>query len=95
MNKFANVLKRLGVAKGDAVAIFTPNLSEAIIAVLACFRIGALFNTVFSGLLGAVAARSARVLCSRRSSSPPTAAFRRGHVVPLKATVDEAVDGLS
>ena len=41
--------KHLGVRKGDAVAIFTPNLSEAVIAVLACFRIGALFNTVFSG----------------------------------------------
>ena len=45
----ANVLKGLGVRKGDAVAIFTPNLWEAIVTVLACFRIGALFNTVFSG----------------------------------------------
>ena len=49
VNRCANVLRRLGVGKGDAVAIFTPNLSEAIVAVLACFRIGALFNTVFSG----------------------------------------------
>ena len=49
VNKCANVLKGLGVSKGDAVAIFTPNLAEAIVAVLACFRIGALFNTVFSG----------------------------------------------
>ena len=45
----ANVLKQLGVRKGDAVGIFTPNLAETAIAVLACFRIGALFNTVFSG----------------------------------------------
>ncbi|MDH4065829.1 MAG: AMP-binding protein, partial [Acidobacteriota bacterium] len=49
VSKFGNVLRTLGVGKGDAVAIFTPNLSEAIVAVLACFRIGALFNTVFSG----------------------------------------------
>ena len=61
--KCANVLKGLGVRKGDAVAIFTPNLSEAIVAVLACFRIGALFNTVFSGF-------SARSLRDRLESLP-------------------------
>ncbi len=49
VNKCANVLKQLGVRKGDTVGIFTPNLAETAIAVLACFRIGALFNTVFSG----------------------------------------------
>ena len=62
VNKFANVLKQLGVGKGDAVAIFTPNLPEAVIAVLACFRIGALFNTVFSGFSDALAARPSRSL---------------------------------
>src|SRR5215831_9294878 len=49
VNRCANVLKSLGVKKGDAVAIYTPNLAETVIAVLACFRLGALFNTVFSG----------------------------------------------
>ncbi len=49
VNKCANVLKQLGVRKGDTVGIFTPNLAETAIAVLACFRIGAIFNTVFSG----------------------------------------------
>ena len=94
VNRCANALKQLGVGKGDAVAIFTPNLSEAVIAVLACFRIGALFNTVFSGF-------SARSLRDRLESYKPKviitadAAFRRGRIVPLKATVDEAVQGLS
>jgi len=93
VNRCANVLKQLGVRKGDAVAIFTPNLSEAVIAVLACFRTGALFNTVFSGF-------SARSLRDRLESYQPKVivtadgAFRRGQVVPLKTTVDEAIDGL-
>ncbi len=91
--KCANALKGLGVGKGDAVAIFTPNLSEAIIAVLACFRIGALFNTVFSGF-------SARSLRDRLDSYQPKIILtadegvRRGQRVPLKATVDEAIEGL-
>ena len=68
--KCANALKGLGVGKGDAVAIFTPNLSEAIIAVLACFRIGALFNTVFSGF-SARSLRSSRLLPAEGSSSQP------------------------
>jgi acetyl-CoA synthetase len=94
VNRCANMLKALGVAKGDAVGIFTPNLSEAIVAVLACLRIGALFNTVFSGF-------SARSLRDRLESFEPKVVItadgglRRGHVVPLKETVDEAIDGLS
>jgi len=94
VGKFANVLKTLGVKKGNAVAIFTPNLSEAIVAVLACFRIGALFNTVFSGF-------SARALRDRLESYRPKVVItadvgmRRGQPVPLKQTVDEAIDGLA
>jgi acetyl-CoA synthetase len=94
VNKFANVLKRFGVGKGDAVAIFTPNLAETVIAVLACFRIGAIFNTVFSGF-------STRALRDRLESYEPkvviTANYglRRGAEIPLKERVDEAIVGLS
>ncbi|MEQ1910444.1 MAG: acetate--CoA ligase [Vicinamibacterales bacterium] len=94
VNKFANVLKGRGVVKGDAVAIFTPNLPEAVIAVLACFRLGALFNTVFSGF-------SARSLRDRLEAYNPKvivtadASVRRGHEVLLKPTVDAACEGLS
>ncbi len=94
VNRCANVLRALGVRKGDAVGIFTPNLSEAVVAVLACLRLGALFNTVFSGF-------SARSLRDRFESYGPKVvitadgAFRRGQVVPLKATADEAIEELS
>ncbi len=93
VNRCANVLRRLGVGKGDAVAIFTPNLSEAVIAVLACFRIGALFNTVFSGF-------SAHSLRDRLESYQPKVvvtadgAFRRGKIVPLKDIADAAIADL-
>jgi len=93
VNKCGNVLRSLGVGKGDAVAIFTPNLPETIIAVLACFRIGALFNTVFSGF-------STRALRDRLESYAPRvvitadAALRRGRTMPLKDTVDGAIEGL-
>jgi acetyl-CoA synthetase len=94
VNRCATMLKRLGVGKGDAVAIFTPNLSESVVAVLACLRIGALFNTVFSGF-------SARSLRDRLESYEPRVvitadgAFRRGQVVTLKETADQAIEGLA
>ncbi len=93
VNKFANVLKKCGVRKGDTVAMFTPNLAETAIAVLACFRIGAIFNTVFSGF-------SARALRDRLESYEPKVvitanyALRRGSEIPLKDKVDEAIEGL-
>src|SRR5690606_6006260 len=49
VNKFANALRKLGVKKGDGVAIYLPNLPQAFIAILACFRIGAVYNAIFSG----------------------------------------------
>ena len=50
VNRFANVLRSFGVKKGDCVAIFLPNLAEAFIAVLACFRL-VLFTTLFSQVI--------------------------------------------
>ena len=94
VNKCANVLKQLGVRKGDTVGIFTPNLAETAIAVLACFRIGAIFNTVFSGF-------STRSLRDRLDNYGPkvviTANYglRRGAEIPLKDKVDEAIEGLA
>ena len=93
VNRCANVLRQLGVGRGDPVGIFTPNLSEAVVAVLACLRIGALFNTVFSGF-------SARSLRDRLESYRPKVivtadgAFRRGQLTPIKDTADEAIEGL-
>ena len=49
MSKFAYVLKKMGITKGDRVVIFCPMIPEAIIAVLACVRIAAIHSIVFGG----------------------------------------------
>jgi acetyl-CoA synthetase len=93
VNRFANVLKSFGVKKGDCVAIFLPNLAEAFIAVLACFRIGAVYNTIFSGY-------SEKSLTDRLISFEPKvlvtadATERRGKVIRLKDKVDHVVPSI-
>ena len=88
--KFSNVLKGLGLRKGDTVAIFLPNLSETVIAVLSCYRLGILFNTIFSGFSG-------RSLGDRLIRYGPKVvitadgAYRRGRIIELKSKVDEAI----
>lgn len=90
VNRFSNVLRSFGVKKGDCVAIFLPNLAEAFIAVLACFRIGAIYNTVFSGY-------SEKSLKDRLISFEPKvivttdATTRRGNVIRLKEKVDAVI----
>lgn len=90
VNRFANVLRSLGVKKGDGVAVFLPNLAEAFIAILACFRIGAIYNAVFSGY-------SEKSLADRLISFEPKvvvtadATERRGKVIQLKEKVDHVV----
>jgi acetyl-CoA synthetase len=93
VNRFASVLRNLGLRKGDPVAIFLPNLPETVIAVLACFRLGVVFNTIFSGF-------SSAALRNRIEAFEPhlvitsDAARRRGKLIPLKERVDEAIQGL-
>ncbi len=57
VGKFGNVLRRLGVKKGDRVTLYLPMIPELPIAMLACARIGAIHSVVFGGFLGRVAAR--------------------------------------
>jgi acetyl-CoA synthetase len=88
--KFANVLKRHGIQKGDRVLIYLPMVPEAAIAMLACARIGAVHSVVFGGF-------SAQSVADRiqdsRAKLVVTAdgGFRRGSVVPLKQNVDDAL----
>lgn len=88
--KFANVLKGLGVQKGDRVAIYLPMIPEAAIAMLACTRIGAPHSVVFGGfspesLSDRINDAEAKVLITADGG------YRRGSVVPLKANADAAV----
>ncbi|NWQ40450.1 acetate--CoA ligase [Bacillus sp. EB106-08-02-XG196] len=94
VNRFANVLKSFGVKKGDCVAIFLPNLAESIISVLACFRIGAIYNTIFSGY-------SEKSLTDRLINFEPKvlitadATERRGKCIRLKEKVDNVVPAIA
>ena len=89
---FANVLKSLGVKKGDRVAIYMPLVPELAIAMLSCARIGAPHSIVFGGF-------SAESLRDRINDAQckvlvtADGGYRRGSVVPLKKVADEAVEG--
>ena len=89
--KFANVLRQLGVRKGDRVAIYLPMIPEAVIAMLACARIGAPHSVVFGGfssdsLRDRINDAEARVLITADGG------YRRGGIVPLKRNADKAVE---
>ncbi len=91
-NKFASVLRNLGVRKGDRVALYLPMIPELPIFMLACARLGAPHTVIFSGFSAkALAERvndtEARVLITSNG------AFRRGKVLKLKDIVDEALVG--
>jgi acetyl-CoA synthetase len=88
--KFANALKNLGIGKGDRVTIYMPMVPEAVVAMLACARIGATHSVIFGGF-------SADAVADRNNDAGAKAVitadggWRRGKVIPLKANVDEAL----
>lgn len=91
VQKFANVLKSLGVEHGDRVNIYLPMIPEAAVAMLACARIGAVHSVVFGGfsaesLSDRINDASAKVLITADGG------WRRGAVVPLKANADVALE---
>jgi acetyl-CoA synthetase len=88
--KLANALKRLGVGEGDRVGVFLPMSPEAAIATLAIVRIGAIYTPCFSGYgAGAVASRLQD--CEAKALITADGFYRRGQVVKMKETADEAV----
>ncbi len=90
VSKFANVLKRFGVGKGDRVGIYLPMIPEAAIAMLACARIGATHSVVFGGF-SAEALRDRLNDAQAKLLVTSDGGYRRGSVVPLKTNVDEAL----
>ena len=89
--KFGNVLRRLGVKRGDRVAIYLPMIPEAAIAMLACARIGAPHSVVFGGfsaesLRDRINDAVAKVLITADGG------YRRGQIVPLKRNADKALE---
>jgi len=90
VNRFANVLKSLGVGKGDRVTLYMPMVPELPIAMLACARIGAVHSVVFSGF-------SAQALVDRVNDAQSKiiitsdGGVRKGRLVELKKVVDESL----
>ena len=88
--KFANGLKSLGCQTGDVVSIYMPMTPELAIAMLACARIGAIHSVIFAGFSAeAIADRNNDAQAKIQLTSDGL--YRRGKVLPLKETVDEAL----
>ncbi|HEY5539135.1 MAG TPA: acetate--CoA ligase, partial [Thermoplasmata archaeon] len=93
VNRFSNVLKDLGVRRGDRVTIYMPMIPELPIAMLACARIGAIHSVIFAGF----SAKAVRGRIEDAESEVVITAdggYRRGEMIPLKRLVDEAVADL-
>jgi len=90
VNKFANVLKKYGVKKGDRVTIYLPMIPELAISMLACARIGAIHSVVFGGF-SSQALRDRIQDCKSSIVITADRGVRGGRQVPLKANADTAV----
>ncbi|HWP02297.1 MAG TPA: acetate--CoA ligase [Gemmatimonadaceae bacterium] len=91
VRKFANVLKGLGVQRGDRVGIYLPMIPEAAIAMLACARIGAIHSVVFGGF-SPESLRDRMNDAAAKVVITADGAYRRGQVIPLKRNTDKALE---
>ena len=91
--RMANVLRAHGVRRGDRIALYLPMIPELVFTMLACARIGAIHSVVFAGF-SAESLRDRILDAGCRVVVTANEGLRGGKVIPLKATVDKAVDGL-
>ena len=90
VSKFGNILKKLGAKKADRVTIYMPMIPEAIFAMLACTRIGAIHSVVFGGF--SPEALAGRIHdCKSKIIITADEGIRGGKIIPLKANVDDAI----
>jgi len=91
VNKFANVLKKKGIEKGDRVCIYLPMIPELAVAMLACARIGAIHSVVFAGFSSkALATRTNDADCKMLITSDGS--YRGNKTIDLKEIVDKALE---
>ena len=89
VNRAANALRSIGLGKGDAVGLFMPMVPEVVIALLAIAKIGGIILPLFSGY-GAAAIASRLMDAEAKALITADGCYRRGQVVPMKASADEA-----
>ncbi|MFZ3271467.1 MAG: acetate--CoA ligase [Mycobacterium sp.] len=90
--KAANAFSGLGLVAGDRVAIYMPMIPEAVVAMLACARLGLMHSVVFAGFT-AKALRTRIADAEAKLVITTDGQFRRGKAMPLKDAVDEAIEG--
>jgi len=90
INKLANALKRLGVQKGDVVAIYLPMIPEIIVSMLACARVGAVHTVIFSAFSPA-ALRIRLQIAEAKVLITADGYYRRGKIINLKEAADEGI----
>ena len=90
VNKFANALRNLGVKKGDRVSMYLPMCPELLVSMLACTKIGAIHNVVYSGLsVGPFVERMNELEAKILITADGT--YRRGKIIDLKKIADEGL----
>lgn len=90
--RFANLLKKIGVRKGDRVAFYLPMIPELAIGMLACSRIGAIHSVVFGGF-SATSLMERLNDCEAKVLVTSDGGFRAGKIIPLKKNADIAMEG--
>ena len=90
--RMAHILENRGIKAGDRIAIYLPMIPEAVIAMLACVRIGAVHTVIFGGF-SAEAIKDRINDCQAKLIITADGGWRRGKVIELKANVDQAVEG--